>query len=79
MAAEQNIIGKRVRNLRYKQGLTQEMLAARCGRVGWDISRGTLSKIEAQIRCVTDREVTVIAKALRVRIDQLFPPTGTST
>jgi hypothetical protein len=40
--------------------MTQEMSAARCGVLGWDLSRATLSKIEAQLRCVTDREVQPI-------------------
>ncbi len=68
MAKQQNIIGTQVRKLRYQQGLTQEALAARCGVLGWDLSRGTLSKIEAQLRCVTDVELEFLAKALRVAI-----------
>src|ERR1051326_7132192 len=50
MAKVQNIVGPQIRKLRYQQNLTQEQLAARCGIRGWDISRATLSKIEAQIR-----------------------------
>jgi transcriptional regulator with XRE-family HTH domain len=64
MAKPQNIVGPLVRRLRYAQGMTQEMLSARCGVLGWDLSRGTLSKIEAQLRCVTDREVQLLAEAL---------------
>ncbi len=76
MAKQQNIIGTQVRKLRYQQGLTQEALAARCGVLGWDLSRGTLSKIEAQLRCVTDVELEFLAKALRVAISALYPPKG---
>lgn len=73
MAKRQNIVGPQVRRLRYEQGLKQEDLAARCGVLGWDLSRGTLSKIEAQLRCVTDSELEILAKALRVEITSLYP------
>lgn len=48
------------------------MLSARCARVGWDIGENTISKIEAQIRCVTDLELDYLAQALKVKIDDLF-------
>jgi transcriptional regulator with XRE-family HTH domain len=72
MAVPQNIVGPKVRKLRYQKGWTQAMLTARCSRVGWDISENTIAKIEAQIRCVTDREVTFLATALDVPIENLF-------
>lgn len=73
MAKQQNIVGPEVRILRYRQGMTQDGLAARCGVLGWDLSRATLSKIEAQLRCVTDIELDLLAKALKVEIVDLFP------
>ena len=72
MSAKQNIIGPQVRKLRYEQDLTQGQLAAKCNVLGLDISRGTLSKIEAQVRQVTDAEVQILAKALRTKIEVLF-------
>lgn len=77
MAKTQNIVGPQVRKLRDQQGMTQEALAARCGVLGWDLSRGTLSKIEAQLRCVTDNELRILADALKVRLDDLYPPKRT--
>jgi transcriptional regulator with XRE-family HTH domain len=74
MRKPQNVVGPQIRRIRYQHGLTQEMLAARCARFRWDISRGTLSKIEAQLRCVTDGELIVLAKALQVKVDELLPP-----
>jgi hypothetical protein len=41
--------------------------------LGWDLSRGTLSKIDAQLRCVTDREVQLSAGALLVPVQKLYP------
>jgi transcriptional regulator with XRE-family HTH domain len=76
MAKAQNIVGPQVRKLRYGQNLTQDELAARCQRIGFDLSRGTLSKIEAGLRCVTDRELIDLAKALNVEIGQLYPPSS---
>lgn len=73
MVKSQNIVGPQVRKLRYQQELNQADLAARCGILGWDLSRGTLSKIEAQLRCVTDGELEILAKALRVEIVALYP------
>ena len=45
MAKPQNIVGEQVRKLRYEQGLTQEMLAARCEILGLEMSRATLSSV----------------------------------
>ena len=67
-----NIIGPRVQQIRESQGLTQEELSARCNLIGWDISRGTLAKIEAQVRRITDDEVQLLAQALNVSIAQLY-------
>lgn len=74
MATRRNIVGPQIRKLRYEQDLKQEELAARCGVRGWDLSRGSLSKIEAQLRCVTDYELEILADALGVKIPDLYPP-----
>jgi transcriptional regulator with XRE-family HTH domain len=74
MTKQQNIVGAQVRKLRYQQDMTQEALAARCGVLGWDLSRATLSKIEARLRCVTDAELEILANALKVGITTLYPP-----
>lgn len=68
-----NVVGSKIRSIRSQQGLTQEALAARCTVRGLDLSRATLSKIEAQLRCVTDKELIVLSKALGKRIEDLFP------
>jgi len=66
-------VGKQVGLIRKSLGWNQEQLAARCGVLGWDISRGTLAKIEAQVRKVTDTELLLLAKALKVPVGELFP------
>ena len=67
-----NQIGPQVRRLRESQHLTQEELVARCNLQGWNISRGTLAKIEAQVRRITDIEVALLAEALRVSVGELY-------
>jgi transcriptional regulator with XRE-family HTH domain len=67
-----NVIGPRVREIREAKKLTQDDLAARCNLLGWNISRGTLAKIEAKVRRVTDLEVALLAKALQVDINRLY-------
>lgn len=67
-----NIIGPNVKRIREAQGLTQEDLTARCNLIKWDVSRGTLAKIESQVRRITDEEVLLLAKALKVDINALF-------
>ncbi len=68
-----NAVGGEIRRLRDSKGWTQEVLSARCAVAGYEISRGTLAKIEAQIRGVSDIELFVIAKVLGVAIPALFP------
>lgn len=54
--------------------LSQADLAARCNIQGWDVSRETVAKIEAQIRWVADFELICLASALRVKVADLLPP-----
>ena len=69
----QNIVGPQIRQLRVRAGLTQDALAAKCGVAGWDVSRGTLAKIEARVRCVTDAELFVLARVMKTDMGALFP------
>lgn len=67
-----NIIGGNVRAVREKKGWTQEQLAAKCNLLQWNISRGTLAKIEVKVRRVTDIEIKFLAQALNIDINDLF-------
>lgn len=66
MPKQQNIVGPVIRALRDKRDITQDQFVAKLNLAGWDISRATLSKIEAQIRCVTDYELPLLAMSLGV-------------
>ena len=72
----ENIVGPQIRRTRYRKGLTQNQLAAKCTILGFEITRGTLAKIEAQVRCVSDAELLILAKALGVGIAELYPPSS---
>ena len=68
-----NWAGPRIRQIRDQQGLSQEMLSARCEARGLVLSRSTLAKIELQLRCLTDVELLTIAEVLRIKVREFFP------
>ena len=68
-----NIIGSKIREVREQMGLTQDQIAAKCQILGFDLTRGTLAKIESRIRAVSDHEIPYLARALDCSIDSLFP------
>jgi transcriptional regulator with XRE-family HTH domain len=70
-----NIVGNQIRQIRSKQGLSQPQLAAKCQRIGWDIGRDIIARIEAEVRLVTDSELLFLARALNVEVVSLFPKT----
>lgn len=67
-----NIVGSNVRNIRENKGWTQDQLAAKCNLLEWNISRGTLAKIESKVRRVTDIEVKLLSLALNAEYQELF-------
>ena len=67
-----NIIGGNLRRVRKQRGLTQADLVARCQLIGWQLSRETLAKIEAELRRVNDAEVAMLARALGEEVEQLL-------
>jgi len=68
-----NLVGPQVRRLRYANGLSQPALAAACQRLGWDVGRDIIARIETQVRLVTDTEVLYLARALDASLEALFP------
>lgn len=63
---KKNICGDRVREARQKQRISQADLAARLQVAGVILERDCISRIEIGTRFVTDYEIVVLAKALRV-------------
>ena len=48
--------------------MIKEDLSAKCNLLKWDLSHSTLAKIESQVRRITDEEVALLAKALKVEM-----------
>ncbi|MEE1280444.1 MAG: helix-turn-helix transcriptional regulator [Oscillospiraceae bacterium] len=67
-----NVIGKRVEQLRKSKGIKQKDFIARLQAAGLDINPTSYSKLEGQIRIVSDREVLAISRALGVSIQELY-------
>ena len=68
-----NVVGPQVRKLRNKRGWTQAVLAQKLQLQGWDVSVGSLGKLEAQLRRVPDCELMFLAKVLKADFKDLFP------
>lgn len=68
-----NVIGPQLRAHRTQAGLTQKELAALCQRKGLNLTRGTLAKIESGARFVKACELFIIAKVLKVPLEQFYP------
>ncbi len=74
MTAPLNLVGPQVRKFRTQNGWTQDALAAKLQVEGWDVSRESLAKLEAQFRRVPDCELLFLAKVFGVNLKDLFPP-----
>ncbi len=61
-----NICGEKIKEARKKEGLSQEMLAARLQTEGVNIERDSVSRIEIGTRFVADYELAALCKILRV-------------
>lgn len=64
------IIGNNVKRERDKKGLSQEVLATKCG-----FYRTYISLVETAERSPSSYSLYRIAKALGVKVDDLFPST----
>lgn len=67
-----NLIGRNVERLRLERKIKQKDFIAQLQVEGLDINPASYSKLEGQIRIVTDRELFVIAKVLNVPMEALF-------
>jgi transcriptional regulator with XRE-family HTH domain len=72
--ARKNIIGKRVAEARYacEPTLTQDALSGRLARLGVQIDRAAISKIENGDRHVLDYELKALADVLDAEVSWLL-------
>ena len=67
-----NLVGAKVERLRQKTGMRQKELLAQLQVSGVDMNASGLSKLEGQIRFVTDVELVALADILEVSVDYLL-------
>ena len=65
-------IGKNIKALREKAGLTQDELAAKLQLNGCDITRSAVAKIEVGQRHVYPDEIILIKQILNVEYEDIF-------
>ena len=65
-------VGKNIRTLREKAGMTQDMLAAKLQISGCDITRSAVAKIEVGQRHLYPDELILIKKILKVSFDDIL-------
>ena len=69
---QRNIIGRRIREARTRQNVTQEELAARLAAKGIYFDRSAISRMEAEDRFVRDYEILAIADSLKLPVEWFF-------
>ncbi len=65
-------IGKNIRALRERAGLTQEQLAAKLQICGCDMTRSAVAKIEVGQRHIYPDEIILIKEILKVSFEEIF-------
>ena len=68
-----NVVGPKIRSLRLQFSWTQEALAEYLRRMGWNISRSTLAKVEARLVLVTDSDLLYFVRLFEVEPSYLLP------
>ena len=67
-----NLIGKRVETKRKELGMKQKDLLCQLQGLGIDLNASGLSKLEGQIRKVSDYELLALSKILNVSVTWLL-------
>ncbi len=67
-----NLIGIKVEETRKRRGMKQKELLAQLQVRGVDMNASGLSKLEGQIRYVTDIELVALSEILEVSVDYLL-------
>lgn len=69
---KKNLCGDKIREARLKQRLSQSDLAAKIQIEGVTLERDSISRIEIGTRFVTDYELKIFARVLRVNVEWLL-------
>ena len=69
---DKNLVGARVLQRRKELGMSQKDLLARLQVEGVDLNSSGLSKIEGQIRGVSDKELVALSSVLNISVAELL-------
>lgn len=69
---KKNLCGERIREARLKQRLSQSDLAAKIQIEGVTLERDSISRVEIGTRFVTDYELKIFARVLKVNVEWLL-------
>ena len=67
-----NLVGRKVREYRIRNGMSQKDLSERLETKAVYVCRGSISRIEDGTRTVTDGELFALAEVLGVGVQDLF-------
>jgi len=67
-----NLVGKNIEKIRRSRGIKQKDFIAQIQIMGCDMNPTSYSKLEGQVRSITDKELFVIAKILDISMEELF-------
>lgn len=70
--SQTNIVGKKVKKFRIERGLSQQQLSVKLETLAVYICRGSISRIEQQVRTVSDIELYGLSKILNKPIESFF-------
>ena len=68
-----NVIGRNIARFRYREGWTQEILAAKMQLLGCYMTRAIIANIESRRSAITDKRIAFFAVAFGVSVNDLFP------
>lgn len=68
-----NLVGPRIRKIRWERKWKQKDLAAKLQILGWDIDRAGVSKIESRLIKVSDYQLLCLMHVLKVDAQELLP------
>ena len=66
-----NISGANIERIRKSKGMKQAELVAKMQLMGVDINLSSMSKLEGQVRTISDIELKAISQILKVTMEEL--------
>lgn len=67
-----NITGKKIAEIRLSKGISQRKLATKMQLLGYDVDHYFIRRVENGERFVTDIDLVIFARALKVEIAELL-------